>query len=135
MGVFETGLRLQKRRNKPRDTRGSGVVLVCLAISPPRRCARGAQTALRGPTRHTTARERESGRSGRDDCFGVESKEGTSAIRENGVPGKTKKEKPKTQAQTPCLGQPSLGRERETEGKSKRVGLVGAGGFDVVDGG
>ncbi len=37
-----------------------------------------------------------------------------STIRENGVPGKTNKEKPETQAHTPCLGQPS-GRRRYRE--------------------
>jgi len=33
-------------------------------IPPPRRSARGAQNALRGPTRQTAARKRKSGRSG-----------------------------------------------------------------------
>src|SRR5208283_1005836 len=45
-------------------TEGGGEIL------PPRRSARGAQNALRGPTRHSSARRRESGRSAQDDNGG-----------------------------------------------------------------
>jgi hypothetical protein len=65
-------------------------------VPRPRRSARGAQNALRDPTRQTTARHKESGRSARDDSGekgGPLQKDGpysggrnTSAIRENGDP-------------------------------------------------
>src|SRR5208283_5292065 len=45
-------------------TEGGGEIL------PPRRSARGAQNALRGPTHHSLARRRRSGRSAQDDNGG-----------------------------------------------------------------
>ncbi len=55
---------------------------------PPSRCGtRDAQTALRGPTRHNSARKKRSGRSGRDD--------------------KTGKGKPKTHTQNRRVGHPA----------------------------